>query len=179
MAVSADEFWEKFKKEVLAAKPFGYGGSWSAGMYDALHRVQTGLKLWCQCKSHPVATRNGRNGERMGIDFTWYPNGNNEWVAPLVAIEHENLWTDQARNVDHWKVNQIAAPLRVFIGYVSKEADVQGVANELMKRESEWNAVSGDTAEGMIILGHDGMAHGDFAAWACRQGDATSWRRLA
>lgn len=179
MTITANDFWAQFKLQVAAAQPSGYGGAWTVGMYDVLHRVQRHFGVWCQCKVHPKSQqRDGRSGERMGIDFTWFPMTGSEWIAPLVAIEHENLWTDIARSVDHWKVNQIAASLRVFIGYVQGAQHVLPAAQELMSQEGEWTPVRLGRPQGMIILGHGGMTPADFSAWVCEQGDTQSWRKL-
>ncbi len=173
--VTASRFWNEFTKALKRSAPQGYGASWTRGMGKVLHSVQDALGLWCQCRQH-TNRKNGRNGERMGVDFTWYPAVENEWVAPVAAIEHENAWSEHERKVDYWKVNQIAAPLRVFIGYVRSADEVEPAAKDLMQHEGEWNPVP--NGEAMIIIGHDGMPLGGFRAWACKQGDASTWQEL-
>jgi hypothetical protein len=179
--IDAGIFWEKFQPAVRAARPEDYGAKWTEGMYAALHRVQSELGLWCQCRFHRD-TNNGRSGERLGIDFMWYPGitpgldeHESEWIPPLVAIEHENSWSSSSRSVDHWKVSQITAPLRVFIGYTSKARDVETEAKKLQAREPRWHAVDGGQA--MIIFGHNRMNHTGFRAW-CAPQRADTWIEL-
>ncbi len=111
----------------------------------------------------------------MGIDFTWYASGEDEWVPPLVAIEHENLWDDFERQRDHWKVNMIASPLRVFIGYTRSADQVDEAAANLTAHEHKWYRV--ENGEALIILGH-GKMETDFRAWATPQG-TEAWTELA
>lgn len=170
--VTAKIFWELFCKEVrVTSEADGYGAvGWTSLMTTVLHGVQDSLGLWCQCRGHQGP--NGRKGERMGIDFTWYSNGADEWVPPLVAIEHENQWHSQERLRDHWKVSQIASPLRVFIGYTKTESELERAADELKVHEDKWFSIK--DGESIIILGYAHMQK-DFRAWITRQG-VQAWK---
>lgn len=110
----------------------------------------------------------------MGIDFTWYENGDEQWVPPLVAIEHENKPSEHERLRDYWKVNQIASTLRVFIGYTRVANEVERAAEVLSCHEEKWHRVRG--GESIIILGHGQMTT-DFRAWSTPQGER-SWVEL-
>jgi hypothetical protein len=68
-------------------------------MYEVLHGVQRRFKLWCQCGSHASAA-DGQSREMLEIDFTWFV-GEDDWDAPLVAIEHENSPAGAERAKDH------------------------------------------------------------------------------
>lgn len=148
-------------------------------MYGALHAVQSSLNYWCQCGRHGRLPA-GSVGERLKIDLLWFSqdtqglqSGEEEWIAPVVAIEHENDYTDAARSVDHWKVSQVAALLRVFIGYTRHGNNIDVASKVLRDRESRWRPVPG--GEALIILGHSQMQYGCFRAWWARQGQG-DWK---
>lgn len=179
--VTARQFWEKLLDALREEAPSGYGAQWTAGMYAALHGVQAHFGLWCQCNAH-CGRPHGSDGERLGIDLTWFrehpalSGDEQEWVPPVVAIEHENLYGPRERSVDHWKVSQIATPLRVFIGYVSKPTDVDGAGRTLKDRESRWHTVA--NGEALVVLGHKKMCCGCFRAWCTPQG-TMNWTELS
>jgi hypothetical protein len=174
--ISAVAFWEAFKGAVPAHLPRNGQGLWSMAMFDVLHRAQSRFDVWCQCRQHPSGFA-GHSGERMGIDFTWYPNTDEIWSAPIVAIEHENTWRDAGRDQDHWKVNQIAATLRVFIGYCRTLQHVDDYADTLRHRETNWLSVP--AGEALLILGYAGMPVDGFHAWSCQQGRPDTWQKLS
>lgn len=174
--ITANQFWSSFTKIVGGQTPAGLGELYTSGMYAVLHRVQSDLgKLWCQCRYHPRGAADGAAGERLSLDFAWFSaESADDWQPILVAIEHENLWSDLARSVDHWKVNQVATPLRVFFGYVSNSQDPVAAAESLMRRETRWTAVDG--GESLIVIKRN--AEDDpFRAWASKQG-CDEWRPL-
>lgn len=178
---SAKLFWERFCDSLVEGRPQGYGKAWTLGIYRTLHRAQ-GKHFWCQCEKHLLDEANpsrslGQNGERLNIDFLWFPPSaeHEDWIAPLVAIEHENLYESRDRSVDHWKVSLIAAPLRVFIGYVKEPNEIEAAAKELRDRESCWHAVEG--GQSLIILGHAEMEYPCFRGWWSLQGKS-DWSAL-
>jgi hypothetical protein len=171
--VTARQFWDAFCREVRSVSPGGHGAAWTTSMCDVLHGVQRSLGLWCQCRAHPSDEDGGR-GERMGIDFTWYGKGDDPWVPPLVAIEHGDLCDDFERQSDHWKVNMIATPLRVFIGYTRSPDQAEDAASKLMVHERKWYRV--ENGETLVVLGH-GRMESEFRAWTTPQGQP-SWTEL-
>ena len=172
--VTAREFWQALCSELQRVQPRGYGTAWTTGMYEVLHGVQRRFRLWCQCGAHASAA-DGQNREMLEIDFTWFA-GENDWDAPVVAIEHENSHVRAERAKDHWRVNQVAAPLRVFIGYVGARRSLDAAAAELREREARCNQVVG--GEALLLMGYANMDVTDFRAWSCLQGEPSTWREL-
>lgn len=179
MPTTAVEFWDRFCPAVEERKPTGVRRAWTQGMYDVLHKVQEQLGLRCQCTAHPKASTGGSH-ENLKLDFTWFaPHPHlsleeQQWVPIDVAIEHENVWKPFARSLDHWKVNQIGAYLRVFIGYVGKDEQVDQAASALMAREDRWFSVPG--GQTLIIIGNCTQDY-RFRAWWTRQG-VRAWIEL-
>ena len=169
--IAANQFWRKFQGAVKEISPEGYGGDWTKGMYEVLHRIKKefndeGVEVWCQCKlGH--SDESGGKGERLAIDLMWYPNDDNadEWAQPLVAIEHENAWKERETLFDFWKVCQVIAPLRICIGYIRLAEKVRNLALDLIKvsRRSGWRRPPG--GEDLLIMGHGEMDWKDFRAW--------------
>ena len=172
--LTAKQFWNSFRREVRNISSDRPGAAWTASMTKVLHNVQSAHQLFCQWRDHS-GSPNGRSGERMDIDFTWYEKGDDEWVPPLVAIEHENKPNDLDRQRDHWKVNMIATPLRVFIGYAKASEQVEDTASTLTVHARKWLPVEG--GEALIVLGYPEMGS-DFRAWSAPQG-VDAWKELA
>lgn len=178
--VSAKRFWQLLTTSLVHECPTGNAGQWTSGMYKALHRVQSQLNLWCQCKAHEDP-KTGASFECMQIDFLWFenekwanlPKDEAEWVPAAVAIEHENLWVPRASDVDHWKVSQIAAPLRVFIGYVSTPDEIDPAASRIKSREERWYGIP--EGEALVVFGHGNMHIRNFRAWSSEQGKGATW----
>lgn len=169
----AKDFWKKFSAAMKEVEPEGYGKDWTDGIYKTLHKMQKEEGFWCQCAKHSEdegTSTLGQKGERLNIDLMWFPSlaKNEDWIAPVVAIEHENLYKEIERSIDHWKVSQVAAPLRVFIGYVSTPDEIEHAAKILRDRERFWNAVEG--GQSLIIMGHKEMNYGCLRGWLSPQG---------
>lgn len=95
------------------------GGIWSPHMFETLHAVRDDFGLWCKCEFGEKSASHGVKGEFLKIDMMWFPKGERtgEYDVPVFALEHENRHTDYHAKEDFWRVFQVAAPLRVFIGY--------------------------------------------------------------
>lgn len=179
MPISANRFATEFVDAATAPRDHGYGGRWTQAMYSLLHDVQRRLDLWCQCQHHDNQP-DGGSGERLKVDLLWFPKtildlaeDEQEWVAPLVAIEHENGYRARDRAIDHWKVSQVAAPLRVFIGYTNSASQMSSAAEMLQRRESRWNVIQ--NGEALIVLGHSNMKFECFRLWSAKQGSKEPW----
>lgn len=125
---------------------------WSQTMSGVLHNVRSDFALWCKCKlagdgtghGKAVQRRNltkvgaenefGSDGEFLSIDMMWFEPGGaaHDYDPPLMALEHENNHRDIDAMADFWKVLQVAAPLRIFIGY-TRESRVPGLVDELAR----------------------------------------------
>jgi hypothetical protein len=165
---SATRFWKIFQEAESAAPATAGASEWTLRMYAVLHDVRKTLgNLYCICGPGHIGEDAGNAGERFRIDLTWYPNdaAAGDFDPPLVAIEHENKYGFQDANWDWWKLNQIAVPLRVFVGYTRTASAVPGRAHALatLARKSRWRNVTG--GETLLVLGFKGMEPGRFRAW--------------
>jgi hypothetical protein len=96
----------------------------------------------------------------------WFDPKGGDWDAPLLALEHENNHSRAAARKDCWRVFQIAAPLRIFIGYTSTEETQVRRVSELSsmrdpKQGSRVHMLPG--GEDIVLIGHYEMQ--DFTDW--------------
>jgi hypothetical protein len=170
-------FWSAFQR-LYAAMPKeafgkGSGADWTAGMYKLLHGLRTDFGLHCECRQAHPDQKPTTPGERMHIDFFWYLADSGAWASPVAVIEHENL--AEGAMADWWKIAQLAAPLRVFIGYARTQALVERFSYGLqtIAHEERWFLPPG--TEDLLIVG-DYADCSVFRAWTRSAG--AGWTEL-
>lgn len=183
---------EKFRKRFLAefntsrdrAAATETQRDWSAYMFPLLASVAKSLGLWWAgsgfgLPSHPDPAE----GERREYlwDFTMYARASRaKWNLPQVVVEHENLHSFEAFQLDHWKTLLANAPLRVAIGYTPRERDrdmwVKSINTVARQPIHGWNQHR--TGQDLIALGYWGMTDKDarapFRFWI-RHADEQQW----
>jgi hypothetical protein len=95
----------------------------------------------------------------------WFPRQGTDYDAPEFALEHENHygWHETAK--DFWRVFQVAAPLRVFVGYARTDAE-ERMEKLVELRSPRWR---GDRfhrlpkGEDILLVGHRRMQN--FEDW--------------
>jgi hypothetical protein len=136
-------------------------------MFPLLHKVQLDLGAWCRCAvADEIPGQHAPRGEYLKIDMMWFNPKGGFWDAPLMALEHENAHSRGAARHDCWRVFQIAAPLRIFIGYTSTEKTQARRVTELrnMRDPQKGNRVHMlPGGEDIVLIGHYEMR--DFNDW--------------
>jgi hypothetical protein len=154
----------------------GGRNDWTELMYRVLHGVKDDLGLWCECKeaSHHDDQPGTVPGERLHIDFFWYHRAPGHearaklpeelYQPPCIVIEHENAGERLEYNL--WKLSQLAAPLRILIGYADARGprNVDGRKNELLHTAQSAGLFAPAGTEDLLLLSDDEPTD-KFTAW--------------
>jgi hypothetical protein len=108
----------------------------------------------------------------MNIDFCWYPKNCGRLGAPVVVIEHENI--EQNLLEDFWKVSQLAAPLRVCIGYATTAAGIERLSRQALESSEHERWPCPEYSEDLLILGDYEVCA--FHAWT--RAGTSGWKGL-
>ena len=176
---SARAFLEAFASRFATEREnYTNGGcaDWTELMYRVLHQVKDDLKLWCECKmaEHHEKQPGTVRGERLHIDFFWYhrvpghetraKSVEEVYQPPCIVIEHENA--DARLEYNLWKLSQLAAPLRVLIGYskVRGRKKVERRVTTLIEMARSANLFTPVETEDLWLLSDDAPSK-TFSAW--------------
>ncbi|REG31009.1 hypothetical protein ATI61_106479 [Archangium gephyra] len=154
--------WLAAFREEYTAKD-ATGAMWTTHMFEVLHRMQHRFAMHCLCEHGDG--KHHEPGEALEIDLMWFKRNGGTYDVPLLALEHENSYLAAEAKKDFWRVFQVAAPLRVFIGY-SRNNPEQRLEELVTLRSKGWQ---GDLfhrlqgGEDIALVGQRGM--GGFNSW--------------